>query len=283
MFVSGDIKKVRKALNLAKTKKRTVGFVPTMGALHAGHMSLVKAARNQCEFLVVSLFVNPIQFSPSGDDFREYPRNFRGDKKLLQAQGVDLVFNPSIKTIYPDGFSTVVEEHDLSNNLCGLSRPGHFKGVCTVISKLLNVVQPDIMYLGRKDYQQAQIIRRLIRDLNFSTKVKVLSIIRDKDGLALSSRNRLLTFKERKDAVVLYRALKLAKKKIVEGQRNSAQVTQSIRKLIASVRSAKIDYVEIVETKSLKRVNKIRGRILIALAVYIGRTRLIDNIILDVK
>jgi len=282
MFVSADIEKVRKRIALAKTKANKVGFVPTMGALHKGHLSLVKTARSQCDFLAVSIFVNPIQFAP-GEDLKCYPRNFKKDAQLLKKEGVDLVFHPSAKTVYPDNFSSLVREENLSNYLCGRSRRSHFQGVCTVVSKLFNIIQPDVVYFGQKDYQQAKIIQRLIQDLNWPIKIKILPIIRDKNGLALSSRNRYLTSKEGSDALIVYQALKLAKQRLKEGSPAPGEVTRAMKRLISSVKSAKIDYLEIVDAESLKKVKKIKGKILIALAVYIGKTRLIDNIIVNVK
>ena len=281
MFVTTDVLKTRRAVNLAKKKGKTIGFVPTMGALHRGHLSLIKTARSQCDFLAVSIFVNPIQFGPA-EGLEHYPRNFQKDTRLLKKEGVDLVFHPSAKAVYPDNFSSLVGEQDLSNYLCGRSRPGHFQGVCTVVSKLFNIIGPDIVYFGQKDYQQAKIIQRLIQDLNFSIKIKILPIIRDKNGLALSSRNRYLTSQQRRDALLLYQALKLAKKRLSQGQVAPGVITRAMRRLISSVKSANVDYLEIVDAESLKKVKKIKGKILVALAVYVGRTRLIDNIIIDV-
>jgi len=282
MLVTADIAKVRRVVNLAKKRGKTVGFVPTMGALHNGHLSLVKAARRQYSFLVVSIFVNPIQFGPN-EDFKRYPRNPKGDNYLLKKEGVDLVFYPKPKTIYPDDFSTFVDEKILSNYLCGALRPGHFRGVCTVVSKLFNIVQPDFVYFGQKDYQQAQIIKHLIKDLNFPIKITILPIVREEDGLALSSRNSYLSSKQRTEAVVINQALKLAKVKIGKGERAANRIVSSMYRLINSVKSAKIDYIAIVDGSSLKKVKKIKGRILIAVCVYIGKVRLIDNIICNVR
>ena len=251
-----------------------------MGALHKGHLSLVKAARKECGFVTVSIFVNPIQFGPR-EDFRSYPRNFKKDEMLLEAEGVDLIFYPSISGMYDRDFSVYVEEISLSRYLCGKSRPGHFRGVCTVVAKLFNIVQPDIAYFGQKDYQQAQIIKRMVKDLNFSLKVKVMPIVREKDGLAMSSRNKYLSIKERKDALCLYNSLMLASKMVKGGICSSATVVANMKKLIRNQAPyARIDYINIVNPGTLEEVKKIKGKVLAALAVYIGKTRLIDNMLL---
>jgi len=280
MIIAKSISKVRKIINKAKKENKTIGFVPTMGALHKGHLSLVKRAKKECDFVVVSIFVNPIQFGPK-EDYKKYPRTFKEDKKLLLGY-TDLLFFPYVETMYKKDNSTFVEETILSKFLCGASRPGHFKGVCTVVAKLFNIVEPDIAYFGQKDYQQALIIKRMVRDLNFTVKIKVLPIVREKDGLAMSSRNTYLNEKERKEAVCLYKALNLAKNIIKEGERDSKVVIERMKNLILSYSSAKIDYIKITDPYTLEDVEKIEKKVLVALAVFIGTTRLIDNILINV-
>lgn len=282
MIIIREIKRIGKIIRREKGQGKLVGFVPTMGALHSGHISLVKKAEKECDFVVVSIFVNPTQFGPE-EDYRKYPRTFEKDKELLEKEGVDLLFYPSVNTMYPKGFSTYVEEIYLSKVLCGKSRPGHFKGVCTVLAKLFNVVQADVAYFGQKDYQQAQIIKRLVTDLNFPIKIKVLPIIRENDGLAMSSRNVYLKQDERGQALILHKALTLAKKSIRDGEKRAQRIIQQMKRLIISQPDAKIDYVKIIDAKSLRDAKTINNKIVIALAVFIGKTRLIDNLIVDVK
>ena len=279
MIVAKDVKKLKNILSQARKK---IGFVPTMGALHQGHLSLLKAAKRDCDFVIASIFVNPLQFGPK-EDYKKYPRKFKKDEKLLRNLEADVLFYPSTKTMHLNDASTYVEEVALSKILCGKSRPRHFLGVCTVVAKLLNIVGPDIIYFGQKDYQQAQVIKRMIRDLFFPVKVKVLPIKRERNGLAMSSRNAHLSLKERKDALCLYRALKAAKKLIISGERNPKKVINRIQNLIKAKRTSKIDYIRIVDAEELDKLNRIKGKVLIALAVYFGKTRLIDNIILNVK
>lgn len=280
MFVTANIEELRKRISSAKANR--VSFIPTMGALHKGHLSLVRAARAQSDFVVVSILVNPTQFAP-GEDLKSYPRNFKKDRDLLRKESVDLVFNPTVKTIYPDDFSTFVQEQDLSRHLCAKSRPNHFRGVATIVVKLFNIITPDVVYFGQKDYQQAKIIQAVIRDLNFPIKIKILPIVRESSGLALSSRNEYLTARQKNEALILYKALELAKKKIKQGERDSRKIIHSLKRLISSVKSAKIDYLEIVDPESLEKVKTIKGRVLISLAVYLEKVRLIDNTLLNAK
>lgn len=274
MVIVQTIKKVKEVIRRVKNKK--IGFVPTMGALHEGHLSLVRRAKKEADFVVVSIFVNPLQFGPQ-EDYKLYPRNFKKDEALLKKEGVNLIFYPTPKTMYLKGFSTYVEEVYLSRVLCGVSRPGHFKGVTTVVAKLFNIVEPDIAYFGQKDYQQAQIIKRMVRDLNFPIKIRVLPIVRDKDGLALSSRNSYLSSEERKSALVLFQSIRLAKDLVRRGIVESSLIIKEVRKLINSKKYTKIDYVEIVDPLTLRPLKRIEKRGLLALAVYVGRARLIDN------
>lgn len=258
-------------------KGRSIGFVPTMGALHEGHLSLIRQARRENDFTVVSIFVNPTQFGPK-DDFEKYPRNLKKDAMLCKKEKVDIIFYPNAREMYPAEFKTYIEVKELSDYLCGKSRPGHFKGVATVVTKLFNIVQPDKAYFGQKDAQQSVIINRFVQDLNIPVKIKVMPTLREKDGLAMSSRNAYLSPQERKDAVVLFRSLKLAQDLINKGEKNSRKIISNMRGLIKSKKSAKIDYIDIIDAKTLKFIDKITDNYLIVLAVWIGKTRLIDNI-----
>ena len=282
MLTAKTIKQARKIIYGARQKNKTIGFVPTMGALHYGHLSLVRAARKSCDFVVVSIFVNPKQFGPR-EDFRKYPRALSRDERLLQKEKVDLIFYPSVGEMYPKDFSTYVEEMYLSKPLCGLIRPGHFRGVCTVVAKLFNIIEPDTAYFGQKDYQQACIIKRMVRDLNFAVDVKVLPTIREKDGLAMSSRNAYLNRQERRGALVLFESIEFAKKLIKSGEKDAKKIISKMRKLIFSKKSAKIDYIEIVDIRNLRAINRIGTKVLIVMAICIGKTKLIDNAIVGIK
>jgi pantoate--beta-alanine ligase len=263
-----------------KCKGRTLGFVPTMGALHEGHLSLIRRAARENDAVVVSIFVNPIQFGPK-EDFKKYPRTFSHDARLCKREGVSAIFYPAIKELYPAGYKTYVTVEDLSIRLCGASRPGHFKGVATVVTKLFNIVNPDTAYFGQKDAQQAVIIKKMVLDLNMPVKIKVMPTLRDKDGLALSSRNVYLNKEEREDALVLSQALNLAKGLIKAGARDSSRIINSLRQLIQRKKSAQIDYISIVDSFNLRPIKRITNGCIIALAVRIGKTRLIDNIIIS--
>jgi len=282
MIVTGSIFTARTLIRTQKEKARIVGFVPTMGALHAGHLSLVLQAYQECDFVVVSIFVNQLQFGPK-EDYRKYPRCLREDKRLLEKAGVDLLFYPHSKTMYAGDHSVYVNETVLSSVLCGKSRPGHFRGVCTIVTKLFNIIEPDIVYFGQKDYQQALIVKRLVRDLNYSITVRVLPIVRDNDNLALSSRNAYLSKQERQESRCLYESLSLARRLVAEGRRDTRAIIRSMQRFIHSKKSTKVDYIAIVDAASLMPVKKIKSRVLVAVAVFIGKTRLIDNIIIDGK
>lgn len=264
----------------ARDNGKTIGFVPTMGALHQGHLSLIRQARKDSDIVVVSIFVNPTQFGPK-EDFKKYPRNLKHDAQMCAREGVDIIFYPNIKEMYPRGYKTYVTIEDFSDVLCGKFRPGHFRGVATVLTKLFNIVQPDIAYFGQKDAQQAIIIKKMVCDLNIPVKIKIMPTVRYKDGLAMSSRNAYLSQKERKDALILYQALRLARNLIRQGKRNSLGIIRKMKQLINQKRTAKIQYISIVDIKSLKPVDKIKGKVLIALAVWMGKTRLIDNIMIN--
>ncbi len=274
------VRKISAMQNLARKLRQEgrLGFVPTMGALHEGHLELVRVAKRRCKRVVVSVFVNPIQFGPK-EDYRTYPRDFKRDKLLLARLGVDGLFYPDVKEMYPEGYSTYVEVEGLSEHLCGRSRPGHFRGVTTVVAKLFNIVLPDVAVFGQKDAQQAFVIKRMVRDLNFPVDIVIVPTVREPDGLAMSSRNVYLNEEERHQAPVLYQALRRAEETIKAGKRDARQVKQAMRRFIRSAPLARIDYVEIVDTDRLQPVKTIKGEVLVAVAVYFGRARLIDNLI----
>ena len=269
------------ARKIRREQDRTVGLVPTMGALHEGHLSLVREARRMCDVVVVSVFVNPAQFGP-GEDFEHYPRDLTKDTALLTDYNVDYIFAPPVEEIYPKGFSTYVNVEGLSEQLEGASRPGHFRGVATVVTILLNTIRPDFAFFGQKDAQQALVIRRLIKDLAFDTEIVILPIIREDSGLAISSRNLYLTPDEQKSATVLHKALKQAKQAFKEGERNASRITELIRQTVESEPRARLDYVTIADAETLEKLDRVDDRpTLIALAAYVGKTRLIDNTILN--
>jgi pantoate--beta-alanine ligase len=249
-----------------------------MGALHAGHVSLIQAAKKDCDFVVVSIFVNPTQFGPN-EDLARYPRSLDKDVQICADAGVDVIFAPSAATIYQPGFRTFVEVTQLQEGLCGASRPGHFRGVATVVLKLFNIVQPDTAYFGQKDAQQTRIIQQLVADLNVPVRIVVCPIVREPDGLALSSRNQYLDADQRRRATVLYQTLQDAERKIKSGEKNAAAITARMRARIEATPGAKLDYAAIVAADSLKQVDQIHGLVLIALAVWFGATRLIDNLV----
>jgi len=269
---------MRKYSGEARSKGKTIGFVPTMGYLHEGHLSLIRQAKKECDLTILSIFVNPTQFGPA-EDYKKYPRALGRDKAIARGLGVDTIFLPATDKMYPHGFSSYVNVERFSEVLCGRSRPGHFRGVATVVIKLFNIVQPDIAYFGQKDAQQAVIIMRFVKDLNMGIKVRVLPVIREKDGLALSSRNKYLSGRERKDALVLYSALREARRKLMAGERSTKRIISAIKRMIEEKKSAKIDYVSVVDAERLTEIKMISGKVLIALAVRIGKTRLIDNIV----
>ncbi len=262
---------------------KKIGFVPTMGALHDGHISLVKAARKENDIVVVSIFVNPIQFGPN-EDLGKYPRTFENDCRLLKNEKTDFLFFPSVKDMYGDHFETFIDLKNLPCHLCGLKRPGHFQGVATVVAKLFNIVMPDISYFGQKDFQQARIIKRMTEDLNFPIKIKVIPIVREKNGLAMSSRNKYLSDDEKRQASALNKSLQLGKKLVLDGGTKSSPIIKSMRDFIMKeIPKAKIDYISITDPENLKDADKINGNVLIALAVFIGSTRLIDNLLVKIK
>jgi len=269
------------ARKIRRDQDKTIGLVPTMGALHEGHLSLVREARRMCDVVVVSVFVNPTQFGP-GEDYERYPRDLTKDTALLTDYNVDYIFAPTVDEIYPKTFSTYVNVEGLSDQLEGASRPGHFRGVATVVTVLLNTVRPDFVFFGQKDAQQAIIIRRLIKDLAFDTEIVVLPTVREDSGLAISSRNLYLTPEEQQAAGIIHKALTQAKAAHKEGERSAAKLADLIRTTIEGEPRARVDYVSVTDAETLEKVDKIDERqVLIAVAAYIGKTRLIDNTILN--
>jgi len=277
MRIIRSLATMRRFAEQQRRQGRKIGFVPTMGYFHEGHLSLMRKARKECDLVVVSIFVNPTQFGP-GEDLKAYPQDFARDRKLAEEVGVDVIFYPSAERMYPPDFSTFVEERRLSHYLCGISRPTHFRGVTTVVLKLFNIVQPDIAYFGRKDAQQAIIIKRMVRDLNLPVTIRVGQTVREPDGLAMSSRNKYLNPQQRQDALALYRSLLAAKNMIDMGEESCVKIKRTMRKMIKEKPAAVIDYVSIVDAETLEEVEKAEGRLLIALAVFFGKARLIDNI-----
>jgi pantoate--beta-alanine ligase len=265
---------------VAGCRKRgfAIGFVPTMGAFHAGHLSLMRQARRENDAVIVSIFVNPLQFS-AGEDYDRYPRRLEQDTKMAESEGADVIFSPSVAEMYPKGFDSYVDQSDLPSKLCGSFRPGHFRGVMSIVSKLFNIVKPDAAYFGQKDYQQFLIIRRLVTDLNLEVRTKLLPTVREDDGVAMSSRNAYLGPKQRKDATCLIRALRRAEDLVGGGESSAARVASEMKRLIHRVKGTRVEYIAIVNSDTLEPVKEIKGKTLIALAVRIGKARLIDNVI----
>jgi len=279
--VVNTIADVRRLTAAARLAGQSIGLVPTMGFLHDGHAALVKAAAAECDLVVVSIFVNPTQFGPS-EDFHTYPRDLQRDVRTCQAAGAHVIFAPAVGEMYPDGFRTHVEVKGLSDLLCGASRPGHFRGVATVVAKLVGILGPDRAYFGQKDYQQTLVIRRMVADLNLPVEVVVIPTVRHPDGLAMSSRNTYLSSAERAAATVLYRTLQAARQAIAAGERDVATLERELRGLIAAEPLASLDYLAIVAPDDLSLLDQVAPTTLVALAVRIGRTRLIDNILIAV-
>ncbi len=265
-----------------KSQGKTIGFVPTMGYLHEGHLSLVWESLRKTDVTVVSIFVNPTQFGP-GEDFTQYPRNLECDSEILKQEGVDYLFLPGPEEMFHKGHSTYVDVYDLKDKLCGRSRPIHFRGVCMVVLKLFNIVSPDVSYFGQKDAQQAIILKRMVEDLNLDVMIDVLPIVREKDGLALSTRNEYLNKEERKAALVLSQGLKEAQMMVGKGEKKPDVIIDRMKEMIGQEPLAKMDYVEIVDMDNLDPVVRIEKETLAALAVFVGKARLIDNVILRPK
>ena len=281
MNIVSTINEVRKQVKEWRNQGLTVGLVPTMGYLHEGHKSLIDAAVKENDKVVVSVFVNPTQFAP-GEDLETYPRDLDRDAGLCEQAGAALIFHPEPSEMYHKEYSTYIDMRTLTQGLCGKTRPTHFSGVCTVVSKLFHIVQPDRAYFGQKDAQQLAVIKHMVEDLNFDIKIVGCPIIREEDGLAKSSRNTYLNKEERKQAVILSKALLKGKEQIENGERKSSEIKKGITQIIETMPLAKIDYVEVVDFQTLESIEEIKGEILVAVAVYIGKTRLIDNFIMKI-
>jgi pantoate--beta-alanine ligase len=278
---TADAGMLREWIATSKSGGKRIGFVPTMGYLHEGHLSLVDLAAERSDTVVMSIFVNPTQFGPD-EDFNRYPRYLSRDMDLASRRGVDIVFRPEVEVIYPDGEPlTYVDMHRIPTTLCGASRPGHFRGVMTVVAKLLNLVDPDVAVFGQKDIQQLIVIERMVRDLNFPVEIVSGPIVREEDGLAMSSRNSYLSDDERRDAQLLYRSLQAAKKRVDRGERESRPVILEMEEVLQG-ETIRIDYVSIVQYHDLRELDRIDGKVIIAVAAFAGNTRLIDNMLVEI-
>jgi pantoate--beta-alanine ligase len=279
MQILRTVQELRDRVRAERRESKTIGIVPTMGALHAGHASLIRAARQQCGFVVVTIFVNPTQFGPN-EDFARYPRTFEADCALAQAEGADLIFAPSVEELYPLGAATFVEVESLSHRLDGASRPGHFRGVATVVTKLLIAAEADLAFFGQKDAAQVAVLRRTVTDLRLPAKIVVCPIVREPDGLALSSRNTYLTATERRQALVLSRAIRHAESLVAAGERRAEILSREARNVFASEPAVRVDYIELVDWDTLLPIETASPGALFAVAAWVGATRLIDNTIL---
>ena len=279
MEIVKEISKMKEISKFWKRQGYKIAFVPTMGFLHGAHLALVKKAKELGDKTVVSIFVNPLQFGPK-EDFREYPRDLERDLALLEKEKVDAVFIPETEEMYPPDFQTYVEVTKLTTGLCGAFRPGHFKGVTTVVLKLFNIINPDIAIFGEKDYQQLQVIKQMIKDLNLDIEIVAHPTVREKDGLAMSSRNIYLSSAERESATSLYKALLLAQKLVKDGEKDSKKIKKEMEKFIYSFPFTKVQYIEFVDPQTLDPIDKINKPVLCALAVYVGKARLIDNMLI---
>lgn len=280
MKVICQIKEMQTEAERLRREGKRIGFVPTMGFFHEGHLSLIRKAGELSDVVVVSLFVNPTQFGP-GEDFEEYPRDKERDRRLAEENGCDILFEPTVEGMYPQGYATYVNVEKLTDVLCGASRPGHFRGVTTVVTKLLDIVRPHVAIFGQKDAQQSIVVKRMVEDLNQDVEIFVAPTVREPDGLAMSSRNTYLTPKQRGEAVVLYQSLQRAQEMIRSGERRAKSIIEAMTELIRATDSARIEYVAIVDVHNLQPLDILRGGVLIALAVRIGRARLIDNTIIS--
>lgn len=279
MTILETIHATRAAVRAAKRQGKTVGFVPTMGALHEGHIWLVRAAKARCDFVAASIFVNPTQFGPN-EDLAKYPRSLESDREKLEAEDVDLLFVPAVEEMYPPGAAAFVTAEGITDRLDGRSRPGHFRGVTTVVAKLFHIVEPDVAFFGQKDAAQAAIVKRMVRDLMFPVEIVVAPILREADGLALSSRNVYLSPAERKQATVLSRALREIEKRYNAGETDSAKLVDVAREVFGSDPTVQVDYIELVDADSLEAISTARKGTLVAVAAFVGTTRLIDNVLL---
>ena len=279
MEIAKNIAEAQKAVDALRHPRRLVGLVPTMGALHEGHLALMRAARLDCDVVIATIFVNPVQFGP-GEDLNKYPRDFEGDAALLEKEKVDLLFTTTPEEMYPPGYDTFVTQDELAGKLCGKTRPTHFQGVLTVVLKLVNIFRPNIAYFGQKDAQQLLMIRRMAADLNLPLEIRALPTVREEDGLAMSSRNRYLAAEERRRAACLYEALCAARKVLAGGERDTQKLIAVMKEVISRAQPSGIDYIEAVDPDTLCRQETVGERVLLALAVHMGKARLIDNICL---
>ena len=271
---------MRAACRAAKREGKTLGFVPTMGALHEGHLSLMRAAKEECGVVAASIFVNPTQFGPN-EDYSKYPRTLERDAAMLQASGVDMLFTPTADEMYPKGAVTFVEVGGLSERLCGKFRPGHFRGVATVVNKLFHIIEPDVAYFGQKDAAQCAVIKRMVHDLDMPVRIEVCAIVREADGLAMSSRNAYLTPEQRVQALVLWRSLQHVQELFAKDEKNSTRLIATANEIFSKEPAVQLEYIEIVDAESLELVPIALKGTLVAVAVKVGGTRLIDNILLD--
>ncbi|MBN1456258.1 MAG: pantoate--beta-alanine ligase [Sedimentisphaerales bacterium] len=280
MDIVKTIDLLRSAVQKGRAEGKSIGFVPTMGALHKGHVSLIETAIKKCDVVVVSIFVNPTQFGPN-EDLDKYPRDLEGDAKICEQAGADIIFAPDVNEMYPDKIITWVEVEGLTNNLCGKFRPGHFKGVTTVCAKLFNIVCPDTAFFGQKDVQQAIVIKRMVKDLNMPLEIKVCPTMREESGLAISSRNQYLSESEKKEAALIYAALGKCEGMVGEGVSDCSKLTDAMRGVLGKSPNINVEYISIVDIETLEDIDNITSKALVAMAVKIGATRLIDNIIVD--
>lgn len=282
MKVIETILEMREFVQQAQRQGQSIALVPTMGSLHEGHLTLMRRAKQCCDIVVVSIFVNPTQFGPN-EDFAKYPRDLAGDSEAAASAGVDVIFHPQAKDMYPNGYSSFVDVEGITQKLCGLSRPGHFRGVATVVNKLFNIVQPNKAFFGQKDAQQVLVLGRMVADFNMNVELEVVPIVREADGLAMSSRNAFLSAEERKAGLVLSRSLKIAEQLVAQGEKNVEKIRTEVMAEIKTEELAQCEYAEIYGYPALQEVTVLQDKALLALAVRIGNTRLIDNTILEVK
>lgn len=282
MKIIETISEMREFVEVAQQQGRSIALVPTMGSLHEGHLTLMRRAKQCCDIVVVSIFVNPTQFGPN-EDFAKYPRDLTGDSKAAASAGVEVIFHPQAKEMYPEGYSSFVDIEGITQKLCGLSRPGHFRGVATVVNKLFNIIQPNKAFFGQKDAQQVLVLARMVADFNMNVKLEVVPIVREADGLAMSSRNAFLSAEERQAGLVLSRSLKLAEQLVAEGETDVEKIRTQVIAEIRTETLAECEYAEVYKYPMLQEVTVLQDRALLALAVRIGNTRLIDNTILEVK
>ncbi len=282
MIIIETIQEMRAFVQQRREKGQSIALVPTMGSLHQGHLTLLERAKEACDIVVLSIFINPTQFGPN-EDFAKYPRDLAGDSEKAVSVGVEVIFHPQAREMYPEGYSTFVQVEGITDKLCGMSRPGHFRGVTTVVNKLFNIIQPDKAFFGQKDAQQVLVLQRMVTDLNMNIHLEVVPILREGDGLAMSSRNAFLSAKERSAALILSQSLQLAETLVAQGEQDIEVLRSQVMAKIATEKLATCEYAEVYHYPTLQGMNRIKEKALLALAVRIGNTRLIDNTILEVK